>query len=251
MTQSKAPKNPIIIIPARLASTRLPNKPLADIQGQPMIVHVLKRALESKVGPVIVACDSEVIAAAVRKAGGVAVLTDPNHPSGSDRIWEALQKLPHHKRYDAIINVQGDEPTLDPSFIKKAYKLLSIPFVDIGTLAAVIKDEKRKAASQVAKPVIEMAPGQTHGRALYFSRLPIPSGEGPMYHHIGLYAYKRAALERFVNTKPSHLEKRERLEQLRALALGMRIEVAVVDAVPLGVDTPEDLNAARKMLRTK
>lgn len=251
MNLSLTPQNPIIIIPSRLASTRLPNKPLADIHGEPMIVHVWRRATESKIGPVVVACDDESIADVIRRAGGRAILTAPHHPSGSDRIWEALLKVQNHETFDAVINVQGDEPTLDPHFIKNAFDLLKEPAVDIATLASIIRDDTKKNASQVAKPALELEPGKTHGRALYFSRLPIPSGEGPCYHHIGLYAYKRQALERFVKSPPSFLEKRERLEQLRALTLGMRIEVGIVEGVPHGVDTPEDLEMVRRMMGEK
>jgi 3-deoxy-manno-octulosonate cytidylyltransferase (CMP-KDO synthetase) len=245
----RAPQRPIIIIPSRMASTRLPNKPLADINGAPMIVHVLCRALESGIGPVVVACDGEKIAEAVRKAGGQAVLTRPDHPSGSDRIWEALNALPDNGAYDAVINVQGDEPTLDPAHIRLAFAMLGNPEVDIATLAAEIHDEERKKASQVVKPVIDVKPGEKQGRALYFSRQPVPWGEGPLYHHVGLYAYRRDSLARYVASPPSPLELREKLEQLRALSLGMRIEVGIIDDVPMGVDTPEDLEKARKALR--
>ena len=252
MTATRTPpRNPIIIIPSRMASTRLPNKPLADIHGEPMIVHVWRRAMESKIGPVLVACDGAAIADAVHKAGGKAVVTDPNHPSGSDRIWEALNALEGNAAYDAIINVQGDEPLLEPAVIRAAYNMLADGNVDIATLAAVITDEARKTAPSVCKAVIDIppeAPTGAHGRALYFTRNPAPSGEGPLYHHVGLYAYRRDALARFVAAKPSPLEKREKLEQLRALSLGMRIEVGIIDGVPMGVDTPEDLEAARKKL---
>ncbi|HEU0117610.1 MAG TPA: 3-deoxy-manno-octulosonate cytidylyltransferase, partial [Alphaproteobacteria bacterium] len=241
-----APQRPILIVPARMTSTRLPGKPLADIGGLPMIVHAYNRAKESGLGPVLVACDAQEIVDVVKKAGGEAVLTDPAHPSGSDRIWEALQKAKDGSSYDAIINMQGDEPLIDPKIIRTAFDLLKDPSVDIGTLASVIKDEKKKTASQVCKAVIDIEAGASHGRALYFSRNPVPSNDGPFYHHVGLYAYRRDALERFVKAKPSPLEKREKLEQLRALSLGMRIEVGVIDTVPMGVDTPEDLEEARK-----
>ncbi len=243
----KAPQNPVIVIPARMASTRLPGKPLADIGGAPMIVHVWRRGMESGVGPVLVACDDERVAAAVRHAGGEAVMTRPDHPSGSDRIWEALDKA-GKAAHDAVINLQGDEPTIDPGIVRKAYALLENPDVDIGTLAAEIRDEERKAAPSVPKAVIDLEPGSRHGRALYFSRNPVPWGDGPFYHHIGLYAYRRDALARFVAAPPSPLEKREKLEQLRALALGMRIEVGIIDAAPLGIDTPEDLEKARAIV---
>jgi 3-deoxy-manno-octulosonate cytidylyltransferase (CMP-KDO synthetase) len=246
-------KKPIILIPARMGSKRLPGKPLLAIGGAPMIVQVWRRAMESKIGPVAVACDGEEIAAAVRKAGGEAVVTKPGHPSGSDRIWEALLKLEKKtgRKFDAIINVQGDLPTLDPKAIRAAYNLLKDPLVDIGTLAVPIEKEEDKCAPQIVKAVIDIKEGGRKGRALYFSRRPVPAGEGPVYHHIGLYVYRRGALEKFVKAKPSALEKRESLEQLRALALGLTIAVAVIDTEPLGVDTPADLAKARKLLGTK
>jgi len=247
----RPPTKPLIIIPARMASTRLPGKPLADIHGMPMIVHVWQRAMESKVGPVLVACDTQQIADAIKNAGGEAVLTNPDHPSGSDRIWEALNLYKNGESYDAIINVQGDLPTINPAIIRAAYDLLQNPEVDIGTLAVPIKSEKERLATHIVKAVFDLAPGATQGRAFYFSRLPVPSGEGTMHHHIGLYAYQRDALARFVASPPSPLELREKLEQLRALSLGMRIEVGVIDDVPLGVDTPEDLEIARKVLGRK
>jgi len=253
------PQRPLLLIPARMGATRLPGKPLLDIGGAPMIVQVWRRAMESKIGPVAVACDGEEIATVIKKAGGEAVVTKPDHPSGSDRIWEALDKYEKAKavvekglgEFDAIINVQGDLPTLDPKLIKAAYDLLQDPTVDIGTLAAAIGKEEEKQADHIVKAVIDMKEGGKKGRALYFSRLPTPGGAGPMYHHIGLYAYRREALARFVMTKPTPLEQREKLEQLRALALSLRIEVAVIDTVPLGVDTPADLEMARKMLGKK
>lgn len=245
--------SPIILIPARMASTRLPGKPLADVAGLPMIVQVLKRAQESGLGRVAVACAEIEIKTAVEQAGGEAVLTDPGLPSGSDRILQALERLDGQRRHDAVINVQGDLPTLDPSLIKTALGLLAAPETDIGTLAAVIADETEKTNPNVVKAVadIDFAAGARRGRALYFTRVTAPSGDGPLLHHIGLYAYKRSALERFVASPPSPLEKRERLEQLRALGLGLRIDVAVVDTVPLGVDTQEDLEKARKALAEK
>lgn len=246
-----APQKPIIIIPSRMGSSRLPGKPLADIAGLPMIVHVMNRAAESGLGPVVVACDGEQIAEVVRKAGGQAILTDPDHPRGSDRIWEAFNALPGHAQYDAVINVQGDEPTLDPAHIRRAFDLLRDPAVDIATLAAVIRDDAKKTASQVVKPVLDMEEGAAQGRALYFSRQPVPWGEGALYHHVGLYAYRREALARYAAAPVSPLEKRESLEQLRALSLGMHIEVGIIDAVPLGVDTPDDLEAARRVLGEK
>lgn len=243
--------NPIILIPARMASTRLPNKPLADIHGKPMIVHVMERAQESKLGRVVIACAETEIKAAIEKAGGEAVLTAPELPSGSDRILAALKTIDPAKKHDVIINVQGDLPTLDPHLIKTAFDLLSNPAVSIGTLASIIRKEAEKTNPNVVKAIaeIDFEKNQKTGRALYFTRTTTPSGEGPLLHHIGLYTYKREALEQFVASPPSALEKRERLEQLRALALGMRIDVAIVDTVPLGVDTPEDLETAREMLK--
>jgi 3-deoxy-manno-octulosonate cytidylyltransferase (CMP-KDO synthetase) len=243
------PQNPIIIIPSRMGSTRLPGKPLADIGGKPMILHVLNLATEAKLGPVIVACDGEEIAKVVKQSGGQAVLTKPDHARGSDRIWEALNALPDNAKYDAIINVQGDEPLLDPAAIRAAYDLLKNPAVDIATLAAEIHDEATKQKSQVVKAVLDAAPGAKQARALYFSRQPVPWGEGPLYHHVGLYAYHREALERFTKAPVSPLEQRESLEQLRALSLGMHIEVGIIDTVPLGIDTPEDLEKARQILK--
>jgi 3-deoxy-manno-octulosonate cytidylyltransferase (CMP-KDO synthetase) len=238
----------LILIPARMASTRLPGKPLADIAGLPMIVQVLRRAEAAKLGPVVVACDDETIAAAVDKAGGQAILTRADHPSGSDRIFEALGVVDPDGRVQTVINVQGDLPTLAPEDLKAAAALLADPAVDIATLAAEIKQPHERTNPNVVKVVgSPIAPRRL--RALYFTRATAPSGDGPLYHHIGLYAYRRSALERFVKLPPSPLEQRERLEQLRALEAGMRIDVAIVDTVPLGVDTPEDLETARTMLR--
>ena len=243
-------KNPIVMIPARMASTRLPNKPLADIHGLPMIVHVLRRAEEAKLGRVVIACAEQEIKQAVEKAGGEAVLTDPNLPSGSDRILAALKTVDTRGEHEAVINVQGDLPTLDSKLIQTAFSLLDNKDTDIGTLGCIITKEAEKTNPNVVKAIaeIDFAKNERQGRALYFSRTTAPSGEGPLLHHIGLYTYKREALEKFVASPPSALEKRERLEQLRALALGMRIDIAVVDTVPLGVDTPEDLEAARHTL---
>lgn len=245
------PQSPIVMIPARMASTRLPQKPLADICGLPMIVHVMKRAEEAKLGRVVVACAESEIKNAVEQAGGEAVMTDPNLPSGSDRILQALNQIDPQGKHDGIINVQGDLPTIDPVLIRTAFELLSNPETDIGTLAAVITKEEEKTNPNVVKAIAEIAfgLGENQGRALYFSRTTAPSGDGPLLHHIGLYTYRREALQKFVSAPPAVLEKRERLEQLRALALGMRIDVAVVDTVPLGVDTPEDLETARRMLK--
>ncbi|MCW0236178.1 MAG: 3-deoxy-manno-octulosonate cytidylyltransferase [Ferrovibrio sp.] len=245
------PKNPIVLIPSRLASTRLPDKPLADIHGLPMIVHCLRRAQEAGFARVAVACGDAAIAEAVRVAGGEAVLTDPAHPSGSDRIFEALQKLDPDGRHDAVINLQGDLPAIDPKVIAAALIPLADAAIDIATLATPIIESHEIDDRNVVKAVLSLAPGQTVGRALYFSRRPVPGGEGPLWHHIGIYAYRRAALERFVSLKPSPLEKRESLEQLRALENGMSIAAAVVDTLPLGVDTPADLERIRAVMQPK
>jgi len=237
----------LILIPARMAATRLPGKPLADIGGEPMIVHVLRRAEAASLGPVAVATDSPEIEAVVKKAGGKAVMTSPDHASGSDRIFEALGKLDAGRAAGIVVNLQGDLPMLDPADITAAVAPLTDAAVDIGTLAAEIRRPEERHDPNVVKVVgTPVAPRRLH--ALYFTRATAPFGEGPLYHHIGLYAYRRAALERFVALPPSPLEKREKLEQLRALEAGMRIDVTLVDSVPLGVDTPEDLARARAML---
>ena len=242
------PNRPLVLIPSRLASTRLPDKPLADLHGLPMIVQVWRRAMEAKLGPVVVACGDQAILHAVRQAGGEAVMTDPDHPSGSDRIFEALNKIDPKGEFDSIVNLQGDLPTLDPALPRAAFQLLADPAVDLSTLACAIKDPHERTDPNVVKAVVSPNARNDGGRALYFTRATAPFGEGPLYHHIGLYAYRRDALERFVALAPSALEKREKLEQLRALEAGMRIEVAFVDTVPLGVDTPADLEKARKLL---
>jgi 3-deoxy-manno-octulosonate cytidylyltransferase (CMP-KDO synthetase) len=238
--------NAIILIPARLASTRLPGKPLADLHGLPMIVQVLRRAEAARIGEAVVATDSEAVTAAVEKAGGRAVMTRSDHVSGSDRIYEALEALDPEHRIDVVVNVQGDLPTIEPSDIGAALKPLDDPAVDIATLAAVITDPTELSNPNVVKV---SGPQIAHGRlhALTFTR-KAATGPGPHYHHIGLYAYRRAALERFVKLSPSPNEQREKLEQLRALDAGMRIDAMVVNSVPLGVDTPEDLEKARKLL---
>jgi len=237
----------IVLIPARMAATRLPGKPLADIAGKPMIVHVVARAVEAAVGPVWVATDAPEIAAAVKAEGANAVMTRADHASGSDRIFEALGKVDPAANTAIILNLQGDLPTVSPRAIRAAIVLLADPAVDIGTIAAEISDDAERADPNVVK-VVGTPVGEGRLRALYFSRATVPAGDGPHYHHIGLYAYRRAALEKFVNLKPSPLERREKLEQLRALEAGMRIDVAIVDAVPLGVDTPADLAKARALL---
>jgi 3-deoxy-manno-octulosonate cytidylyltransferase (CMP-KDO synthetase) len=237
----------LIVIPARMASTRLPGKPLADIAGQPMIVHVVRRAQAAKIGDVLVATDSEAVAACVEKAGCRAVMTRADHASGSDRIAEALLSADQNRRAAIVVNVQADLPTLEPDDLRAALGPLKDRAVDITTLAAEIGREEERANPNVVKVVgAPLSPGRL--RALYFTRATAPWGDGPLYHHIGLYAYRRAALERFVSLKPSALELRERLEQLRALEAGMRIDVAIVDSAPLGVDTEEDLGRARELL---
>ncbi len=241
---------PLVLIPARMGSTRLPDKPLADIHGEPMIVHVLRRALEADVGPALVATDDRRIVEAVEAAGGRAVLTRPDHASGSDRIFEALCAFDPEGRHDVVVNVQGDLPTIEREAVRAAVAPLGDPAVDIATLATPIRREEERDDPNVVKAVgTEVAPRRL--RALYFTRARAPWGEGPLLHHIGLYAYRRAALERFVALPPSPLERREKLEQLRALEAGMRIDIALVDVAPLGVDTPEDLRRAREMLAPK
>ncbi len=242
------PRHPIVLIPARLASSRLPDKPLADIHGVPMIVQVLNRGLEADIGPVVIAAGDREIADAVRDSGGEAILTDPAHPSGSDRIFEALTRYDPDGRYDAIVNVQGDLPTIKKQTVRTAFEVLANEQVDIATLGVEITEESERTNPNVVKAVTAIKAPDSVGRALYFTRATAPWGDGPLYHHIGLYAYRRAALERFVGLPPGILEQRERLEQLRALEAGMRIDIALVDTIPLGVDTPADLARAREML---
>jgi 3-deoxy-manno-octulosonate cytidylyltransferase (CMP-KDO synthetase) len=239
---------PLVIIPSRLAATRLPNKPLADIVGRPMIAHVVERALEADIGPVVVAADAQEIAEALHGSGATVILTRPDHPSGSDRIFEALNTLPGGDTHDVVVNVQGDLPTISPAAIASALKPLSDAEVDIATLVAEISDPHEKTNPNVVKLVGSPLSEAGRFRALYFTRATAPWGDGPLYHHIGLYAYRRTALQRFVGLPPSTLERREKLEQLRALEAGMRIDAVLVDDVPLGVDTPADLERARSML---
>lgn len=237
----------LVLIPARMASTRLPGKPLADIAGQPMIVHVAARAAASGLGRVVVATDTEEVAQAVRKAGYEAVMTRADHSTGSDRIFEALQALDPDRKVATVVNVQGDLPTIDPGTISAALRPLDQASVDIATLGVEIRREEEKTNPNVVK-IVGTPLSPTRLRALYFTRATAPWGDGPLFHHIGLYAYRRAALERFVSLKPAPLESRERLEQLRALEAGMRIDAEIVETVPLGVDTPEDLERARQLL---
>lgn len=239
---------PLILIPARMASTRLPGKPLADLHGVPMIVQVWRRAMEAKSGRVAVAAAEREIVDAVAHAGGEAVLTDSNHPSGSDRIYEALTRIDAEGVHDVIVNVQGDLPTLDPALVRAVVEALANSGADMSTLATEISEPSERTNPNVVKAVVALPHGGREGRALYFTRATAPSGDGPLYHHIGIYAYRRQALDRFVRMAPSPLEKREKLEQLRALEAGMTIAVRIVDTMPLGVDTPEDLERARQML---
>lgn len=237
----------LVLIPARMASTRLPGKPLADIHGMPMIVHVWRRAIEADIGRVVVATDDENIAGAVRAAGGEAIMTSRDHVNGTSRIDEALARLDPDGAVGTIVNVQGDLPTIAPATVRAALDPLADPMVDIATIAAMIVRDEERTNPAVVK-VVGTPVADRRLRALYFTRATAPWGEGPLYHHIGLYAFRRAALARYVALPPSPLELREKLEQLRALEAGMRIDVAVVDAVPLGVDTPDDLIRAREML---
>ncbi len=240
----------LIVIPARMKATRLPDKPMADIHGEPMIVRCWRQARAAEAGRVIVATDAEVIADAVRQAGGEAVMTRDDHVSGSDRVFEAVSRVDPEFDAEVVVNLQGDLPTLEPQLVTDCVAVLGDANVHIATLAAEIDDEAERTSSHIVKVV-----GTSRGtaapnilRALYFTRAPAPHGEGPLYHHIGIYAYRRTALERFISLRPSPLELQERLEQLRALEDGMRIDVAVVDTVPLGVDTPADLERARQLI---
>lgn len=237
----------LTLIPARMASTRLPDKPLADIAGKPMIVHVAERASAADLGRVVVATDDVRVFDAVRDFGYEVVMTRTDHESGSDRIFEALSSIDPNGEVDAVINVQGDLPTIDPAIIKQVLSPLRDGPADIATLGVEIIDAEEKINPNVVK-IIGSPMGESRLRALYFTRATAPWGEGPLYHHIGLYAYRRAALARFVQLGPSTLERRERLEQLRALEAGMRIDAEIVDSVPLGVDTAADLEKARRIL---
>jgi 3-deoxy-manno-octulosonate cytidylyltransferase (CMP-KDO synthetase) len=246
MTKTRA----LVLIPARMAATRLPGKPLLDIAGLPMIVHVLRRAEAAQIGRVAVATDTAEIASVVTAHGGEAVMTRPDHPSGSDRIYEALCKLDPRGEADIVVNLQGDFPTIRTDNIRDVLGPLSDPAVDIATLAAEIHTEEESLNPNVVKAVGSPL-GPRRLRALYFTRATAPWGDGPRYHHIGLYAYRRAALERFVALPPSTLERQEKLEQLRALEAGMRIDITIVDIVPRGVDTPADLETTREILKPR
>jgi 3-deoxy-manno-octulosonate cytidylyltransferase (CMP-KDO synthetase) len=245
---SKEIMSPIVVIPARMRSTRLPGKPLAEIAGAPMIVHVWRRAIDAGAGPVVVACAEPEIAAAIERAGGRAQLTRADHPSGSDRVFEAVEAIDPDRRHDVVVNLQGDLPLIDPAAIREVLAPLADARVDIATLAAVIDNDEDRSAESIVKVAVAFDGVARVARALYFSRRQVPWGEGPLYHHIGIYAFRRAALARFVALPESALERRERLEQLRALEAGMRIDVALVDTVPLGVDTPADLARVRALI---
>ncbi len=238
----------LIVIPARLAATRLPNKPLAMIGDAPMIVHVWRRAVKAGAGPVIVACGDKEIAEVITAAGGTAILTDPALPSGSDRVHAAAETYDPAGKFDVVVNVQGDLPTLEPDLVAASVTPLANPAIDIATVVARITLQEELNDPAVVKAALSLEPGAKIGPALYFSRNLIPSGPGDHYHHIGIYAFRRAALRRFVTLKPTVLEVRERLEQLRAIENGMRMAAALVDTIPLGVDTPSDLERARRLL---
>jgi 3-deoxy-manno-octulosonate cytidylyltransferase (CMP-KDO synthetase) len=241
------PNRTLVLIPARMAATRLPGKPLLDIAGLPMIVHVLRQAEKADIGRVAVATDTAEIAAVVKAHGGTAVMTRPEHPSGSDRIFEAAETLDPRREAEIVVNLQGDFPTITAETIREVMPPLEDPAVDIATLASQIHTEEEDRAPSVVKAVGSPL-GEKRMRALYFTRATAPHGDGPRYHHIGLYAYRRAALERFVRLPPSPLELQEKLEQLRALEAGMRIDITIVDTVPRGVDMPDDLETARRIL---
>ncbi|HEX8416910.1 MAG TPA: 3-deoxy-manno-octulosonate cytidylyltransferase [Methylobacterium sp.] len=242
--------DPLVLIPARMAATRLPNKPMADLVGEPMIVHVWRRAVESGIGPVVVATDAAEIVEVIESRGGIAVLTRADHPSGSDRLAEALEIVDPQGNHDVVVNVQGDLPTIDPGIIGAAILPLADRNVDIATLCARITSDEEAADPNVVKLVgHHISPSRL--RALYFTRARAPWGDGPLFHHIGLYAYRRKALIRFMALEPGELETREKLEQLRALEAGMRIDAIVVDDLPLGVDTPADLERARAVLAAR
>jgi 3-deoxy-manno-octulosonate cytidylyltransferase (CMP-KDO synthetase) len=241
--------NPIVVIPARMASTRLPGKPLADIHGKAMIVHVLDRGREADIGPVAVACGDIEIVQVVRSANGIAVATDPSLPRGSDRVHAALGQIDPQARHDVVVNLQGDLPTIPPSYLRAVLSPLSDPGFDIATLVAPIESAEEAAMPSVVKAACAFDGGRAVSPALYFSRVPIPWGAGPLWHHIGIYAFRRQALARFVSLPESPLERRESLEQLRALEAGMRIACVRVDHAAFGVDTPADLDRARDILR--
>lgn len=239
--------NPLIMIPARMAATRLPNKPLADIGGKPMIVRAWESAMNSGL-PVVVAAGDPEIVAVVEAAGGRAVLTDPALPSGSDRIRAAVEAVDPEGEHDAIINLQGDMPFADPGLATACAALLhGEAGCDIATLVASEADVSDRTNPDVVKAVLALVEGERHGRALYFTRSTL-YGDAPVWRHIGIYGYRREALMRFCAAPPSPLETREKLEQLRALEMGLSIWAAVIDAAPLSVDNPADLEAARRLV---
>ena len=249
VAESFALSDTIILIPARLKATRLPDKPLALIGREPMIVHVWRRAIESGAGRVIVACAETPIADAIAAVGGEAVLTDPDLPSGTDRIRAALASVDPAGRYGRVINLQGDLPTLDPAVLAQVLEPIDVLGTPMATLVCPTEDPHDRADPNVVKAVVSFRPDRPEiGRALYFTRATCPSGDGPVLHHIGIYAFTRDALERFATLPPSPLERRERLEQLRALENDIAIGARVVDTVPFGVDTPYDLDRARAIL---
>ena len=243
--------NPIVVIPARMASTRLPNKPLADIGGKSMIVRMLELGRAAALGPVAVAAGDAPIADAVRAAGGRAVLTDTELPSGSDRVAAAVAELDPDGTHDVVVNLQGDFPTLTAAQLRLVVEPLADPGIDIGTLVVPFLSDEEAATPSFVKAACVFAAGARVAPALYFSRERIPWGDGPRWHHVGIYAYRRAALERYVALPPSPLERRENLEQLRALEAGMRIAAARIEHGPFGVDTPEDLERARLVLAAR
>ncbi len=239
-------RGPIVVIPVRMAATRLPGKPLAEISGRPMVLHVLDRAREAAIGPVVVACAEAELAAVVERAGGRAVLTDPGLPSGSDRVHAALAVADPARRRDVVVNLQGDLPTIAPADIARALLPLADMSFDLATLVAPVESEAEARSPAVVKAACAFAAGAETTSVPYFSRAAVPWGEGPLWHHVGIYAWRRAALDRFVATPPSRLETREKLEQLRAIEAGMRIGAARIGAAPFGIDTPDDLARVRQ-----
>ncbi len=239
----------LVVIPARLAATRLPRKPLVELAGAPLILHVLERGLEAAVGPVVVAAADPEIAFAVENAGGRAVLTDPALPSGTDRVLAAVDELDPGHRFELVINLQGDMPELPPDALRRAMAPVVEDGCDIGTLVVPTDDARVRDDANVVKAVVSFVDdGETKGRALYFTRAAAPAGPGPVQHHVGVYAFRRDALERFCDLEPSPLERRERLEQLRALEAGMSIGVRRIAVAPPGIDTADDLAAAERRL---
>lgn len=243
----KLPENPLVIIPARLAAARLPDKPLADIAGTPLIVRIWRCAMAADVGRVVVACGDDEIQRVVEAAGGEAVMTDPALPSGSDRVAAAAQTLDPDGAHDVVVNLQGDVPEIDAAALRAVLTPLADSAFDMSTVATLMDPSLHDDPNSV-KAVLALEPGARTGRALYFSRATVPSGDGPLYHHFGLYAFRRAALRRFVSLPPGALEIRERLEQLRALEAGMGIGVALIDHALREVNTPEDLERERSLL---